>query len=282
MADWLSRHTDGQWLHWITLFRHWIHILFFMVAELWGQVTLMLLYWSFVNNLCKIQETKRFYAILIAAGDVALIITGPLVLSYTKKYSQSDFLYTIQALIGYVAYSCLAILFTYWFTNHIINPDVTGINRNVTSPDQPLHLSLWASLKHVTTSRYLRNITTIVVACGLSINMVEGTWKSYLKEAFPKAVDYQSFVSTINFWTGITALIISLFFSGGILRKFGWKTTARIAPAIIGIMGILFFLMSYSKHHAPCLTNWMGAKLVLYIVIFGGIHNIAAKSLKMK
>lgn len=276
MADWLSLYTEGKYLHWITAFRHWIHVLFFVVAELWGQVALMLLYWSFVNNVCKMQDAKRFYAILIAAGDVALIITGPLVLAYTKKYSHSDFVYTVQALIGYVAYCCLAILFTYWFTNHIIKPDGASVSRT----PQTLRLSLWDSLKHVATSRYLGNIAIMVVTCGLSINIVEGTWKSYLKEAFPKAVDYQSFVSELNFWTGVIALVISLFFSGGILRKFGWTTTARIAPVIIGITGSLFFLMSYSKSNAPCLTNWMGSKLVLYMVIFGGIHNIAAKSIK--
>ncbi|TSJ81184.1 hypothetical protein FPG78_04250 [Cardinium endosymbiont of Dermatophagoides farinae] len=243
-----------------------------------GQVALMLLYWSFVNNVCRMQDAKRFYAILIAAGDVALIITGPLVLAYTKKYSHSDFIYTVQALIGYVACCCLAILFTYWFTNHTLQPDAASMQRN--TPTKTLRLSLWESLKHVAASGYLGNITIMVVACGLSINIVEGTWKAYLKEAFPKAVAYQSFVSALNFWTGVIALIISLFFSGGMLRKFGWKATARIAPVVIGITGSLFFLMSYSKTNAPCLTHWMGSKLVLYLVIFGGIHNIAAKSIK--
>ncbi|AXI24460.1 ADP/ATP carrier protein family [Cardinium endosymbiont of Sogatella furcifera] len=278
LADWLSSYTGGKGIHWITAFRHWIHVLFFVVAELWGQVALMLLYWSFVNNVCKVQEAKRFYAILIAAGDVALIIAGPLVLAYTKKYSHSDFVYTVQALIGYVACCCLAILFTYWLTNHIIKPDGVRVHRD--APPPTLRLSLWDSLKHVATSRYLRHIAIMVVACGLSINIVEGTWKSYVKEAFPKAVDYQSFVSELNFWTGVIALVISLFFSGGMLRKFGWKATARIAPTIIGIMGSLFFLMSYTKNNAPCLTHWVGTKLLLYIVLFGGIHNIAAKSIK--
>lgn len=278
MADWFSRYTGGKYLHWITAFRHWIHVLFFVVAELWGQVALMLLYWSFVNHVCKIQDAKRFYAILIAAGDVALIVSGPLVLAYTKKYSHSDFVYTVQALIKYVAYGCVAILLTYWFTNRMVKPPLIHVSRN--APTQKLHLSLWKSLQHVASSPYLGNIAIMVVACGLSINIVEGTWKSYLKEAFPRAVDYQTFISKLNFWTGIIALLLSLFFSGGILRKFGWKRTAQIVPVMIGIMGALFFLMSYTKNHAPCLTNWVGSKLVLYIVIFGGLHNIMAKSIK--
>ena len=280
MADWFTRYTDGKYLHWITAFRHWIHVLFFVVAELWGQVALMLLYWSFVNHVCKIQDAKRFYAILIAAGDVALIISGPLVLAYTKKYSDSDFVYTVQVLIKYIGCSCVAILLTYWFTNRMVKPALINVGRNAPFFPQKLHLSLWKSLKHVAASPYLGNIAVMVIACGLSINIVEGTWKSYLKEVFPRAVDYQTFISKLNFWTGIIALLLSLFFSGGILRKFGWRRTARIVPVMIGIMGSLFFLMSYTKNYAPCLTNWIGSKLVLYIVIFGGIHNIIAKSIK--
>ncbi|TSJ81498.1 hypothetical protein FPG78_04245 [Cardinium endosymbiont of Dermatophagoides farinae] len=36
LADWLSMHYMG-WSHWIAVFRHWIHVLFFVVAELWGK-----------------------------------------------------------------------------------------------------------------------------------------------------------------------------------------------------------------------------------------------------
>lgn len=277
-ADWLIDYTNGKYVHWITAFRHWIHVLFFVVAELWGQVALMLLYWSFVNNLCKMEDAKRFYAILIAAGDIALIITGPLVLAYTKKYGQTDFIYTVQGLIVYVAYCCLAILATYWYANRSIAPSRS--NLEVKPSSQKLRLSLWESLKHVAASRYLGNIAIMVVACGLSINIVEGTWKSYLKEAFPKAVDYQSFVSELNFWTGSIALIISLFFSGGILRKFGWGTTAKIAPVMIGTIGLIFFLISYSKNSIACLTACRSSTLIACLVIFGSLHNIGAKSVK--
>lgn len=278
-ADWLISYTEGKYLHWIAVLRHWIHVLFFVIAELWGQIVLMVLYWSFVNNVCKIHDAKRFYAIFIAAGDIALIVTAPLILTYTKKYSHVDFLCTVQALVGYIMFFCLAIVFTYWWANHAIKLDGVGAN-NLTTTPKKLRLSLLGSLKHVASSKYLMNIAIIMVSCGLSINIVEGTWKSYLKETFPKAADYQSFVSGVNFWTGIIALIISLFFSGGILRKFGWRTAARIAPVIIGIMGCIFFLMSYGKNNVPCLINWLGARFILWIVIFGGIQNLIAKSVK--
>lgn len=279
MADGLAIYTGGKHLHWIAVFRHWIHVLFFVVAELWGQVVLMVLYWSFVNSVCKIHDAKRFYAIFIAAGDLALIVTAPLILAYTKKYSHMDFLHTVQAVVGYVVFFCVAIIFTYWWAARVTKLDLAISDSPATTPKK-LRLSLWDSLNHVASSQYLMSIAIIMISCGLSINIVEGTWKSYLKEAFPKAADYQGFVSGINFWTGIVALIISLFFSGGILRKFGWKTAARVAPITVGLMGCLFFLMSYGKNNMPYLTNWLGARLILWIVIFGGIQSLMAKAVK--
>ena len=279
MADWLTAYTGGKHLHWIAIFRHWIHVLFFAIAELWGQVVLIVLYWGFVNNICNIYDAKRFYAIIIAAGDVALIITAPLILLYTKKYGHSDFVRTIQSLIGYIMACGVGILSIYWWINRTMDSSKKHV-QGVRSKPEKLQLSLWSSLKHVASSRYLLSIAIMVVACGLSINIVEGTWKSYLKELFPTAADYQTCIVDFTFWTGIIALIISLFFSGSMLRKFGWKASASIAPITIGVTGCLFFLMSYAKHNFPALSHWIGPKFIFYIIIFGGIQSIMAKVVK--
>ncbi len=277
-ADLLSACTGGKYLHWIAVFRHWIHVLFFILAELWGQFVLMVLYWSFVNNVCNIYDAKRFYALFIAAGDVALIVTAPLILAYTKKYKHIGFLFTVQALLVYVALLCLLIIGIYTWANRIVQPNTGGTNPSVSN--KKLRLSLWDSLKHVASSRYLMGLGTMMVACSLSINLVEGTWKSYLKEVFNKSSDYQIFTSQISFWTGVLALVTSLFFSGSILRKIGWKATARIAPITIGIMGCLFFFLSYARTNLGLLSHGMSSKLALYLAIFGGIQNMAAKVVK--
>ena len=278
-ANWLSNYTEGKYLHWIAIFRYWIHVLFFVIAEIWGQLVIVVLYWVFANNICKMSDAKRFYAILIAAGYLAPIIVSPLILFYTKRYSNIDFLLTVQALLKYVGFLLLLIIFIYCWASRTIKPNITESIKSTTTPKK-LRLSLWDSLKHVSSSRYLMSIATMIVSCGFSINILEGTWKSYLKEEFPKAADYQIFTSNIIFWTGIVALITSLFFSGGMLRKFGWETVAKVSPVTIGITGCLFFLISYCKNSISDLSTLIGSKLVLYIVILGGIQNLLGKVVK--
>ena len=277
-ADWLNNYSNGKYLHFIAVLRHWIHVLFFITAELWGQIVIVVLYWTFVNNLYKINEAKRLYAILIAAGDLAIITSAPLILAYTKKYEHIDFILTVQALLGYTVILCLLIMATYWGVNRRSIEAIDG--KHATEPAKKLHLSLWESIKHISSSKHLVGIATMMIACGLSINLLEVTWKSYLKEAFSKSSDYQIFTSQLNLWLGILAFSLSFFASGGIIRKFGWKITAQIAPITIGIGGCFFFLLSYSKHNMPHLTDWMGSKIVLYIVIVGGIQSLLAKVVK--
>ncbi|MBX9889989.1 MAG: NTP/NDP exchange transporter [Amoebophilaceae bacterium] len=277
-ADWLNNYSNGKYIHFIAVLRHWIHVLFFITAELWGQIVIMVLYWTFVNNLYKINEAKRLYAILIAAGDLAIITSAPLILAYTKKYKHIDFILTVQALLGYVVILCLLIVATYWSVNRIRTEVSDG--QQAAAPQKKLHLSFLESIKHISSSKHLIGIATMMIACGLSINLLEVTWKSYLKEAFSRSSDYQIFTSKINLWVGIIAFSLSFFASGGIIRKFGWKLTAQIAPITIGIGGCLFFLLSYSKHNMPHLTDWMGSKIILYIVFAGGIQSLLAKVVK--
>jgi len=279
IANWLNVYTQGKYLHWIAVLRHWIHVLFFIVAELWGQVVIVILYWSFVNNIYKIHEAKRLYAILIAAGDIAMIISAPLILHYTKIYKNCDFLLTVQALISYVAILCVLVMVTYWSVDRMVALEASQ-EKHLDPRAKKLRLSFLESLRHVFSSRHLVAIAVMMIACGLSINILEGTWKSYLKEAFPKSSDYQEFTSKLNFWTGIIAFCLSFFVSGGIIRRFGWNITAKIPPIIIGLTGFLFFLISYCKNHMPCLFNAFGTNLVFYIVILGGIQSLLAKVVK--
>lgn len=50
--------------------------------------------------------------------------------------------------------------------------------------DKP-KLGMGESLKFLISSRYVRDLATLVVAYGISINLVEVTWKSKLKAQVP-------------------------------------------------------------------------------------------------
>ena len=59
-------------------------------------------------------------------------------------------------------------------------------------------------------SAYIRDLATLVVAYGISINLVEVTWKSKLKAAFPDPNAYSAFMGNFSTATGIVTLCLML------------------------------------------------------------------------
>jgi len=54
------------------------------------------------------------------------------------------------------------------------------------------------SAKFLGSSPYIRDLATIVIGYGMAINIVEVTWKSKLKAAFPDPNRYLKHVDTCN------------------------------------------------------------------------------------
>ena len=273
----LHRYFNGRHLYWIAIFRYWIHVFFFVAVELWGQFVLVVLYWSFANSICTISEAKRFYAIFLSGGHLAMLLSGSLVLSYTQKYGM-NLLLTMQTLLGYIVGIGLLSIMVYWLINNYLGQNKTDSQGVYKS--EKLCLSFRESIKYVIGSSYLRNVAIMVIACNISMNIVDGTWKSYLKQICKQSFNYQVFTSKITFWTGVISFVSALLLSGNVIRKFGWQVAARVAPVAMGVLGCVFFFMSYAKHHLPIVYNLFGDKFVWYIVFVGGVHSVISKVVK--
>lgn len=53
------------------------------------------------------------------------------------------------------------------------------------------------SISYLAKSRYVRDLATLVVAYGISINLVEVTWKSKIKAQYPNPNDYSAFMGCV-------------------------------------------------------------------------------------
>lgn len=281
-SDWLLNSLGSRFGHWVAIYRNWIHSLFYVTAELWSTMVIFLMFWGFTNDISTMNEAKRTYTIYISAGNVAPIITGPLVYFITRKLINSNFIVTLQTLCFLVMLICLAIIALYWWMNRYVltdkrfyDPEVMGCRK------EKLKLSLRQSLKHIVKSKYLLFIAILVIGNALAINLIEVTWKAKLKLLFPNSADFQTFYSSVFTAVGITSLIASFFVSGGIIRSMGWHFTAQIAPAVIGITGIAFFALVLQENTiGPFIQTVLGISPLMFIVLFGAFQNVCAKMVK--
>jgi len=274
-ADWLSTHLGPNFSHWVAVYRHWIHAVFFVTAELWAQIVIILLFWGFANRICRVDEAKRMYTLCIAAGDLATITAGPLVLHYLKVFGPQNYGATLQTLIGYVLFCGFLMLGVFWWINRYGLSDTQ--NSSDLSQDKKTKLTLLQSLKHIASSKYLIWIAILVFGCALSINMVEVTWKANLRKLYPSAVAYQAYVAKTTFYVGIVGLVTVFFLGGNLLRRFGWHFSAQIAPIVIGCSGVLFFFLSYFQKY---LGSFWGLTPLAFVVFFGAFQNILSKVVK--
>jgi len=281
-ADWLLDKIGHENAHWIAIYRNWVQSIFFVLAELWGQVVIFLLFWGFVNQICNFNEAKRCYNLFISGGDLAQIFTGPLVIYFTRKYMGANFGMALEKLVLCVMFfGFMIMLLHWWLTKYILKDErlYKPEHKNV-SMDQKTKLSLKESLLFIAKSPYLRSIAIMVVAYGLTINLTEVSWKANLKLAFPDTGDYQSFMATVSSSVGVCSLMISLFLSGFFIRRMGWHFCAQLPPIVIGITSLIFLTLFLNQDWIAPLTSLFGVTPLMLIVIFGAFQNISSKVMK--
>ena len=267
--------------HWLSLYKHWIHGLFFVTAELWASLVIFMLFWGLTNHITSISEAKRTYTIFIAAGDLATMIAGPLVLYYVRKLSHMHYMFTIKNIVVWLCIFCLIIMALHWYLSKKV------LTKKEYSPPQKLQkegektkLSLIEGIRHIFTSKYLICLAIMVIAYGLSINMIEVTWKANLKLLHPDPASYQYFMSKVTSYVGLAAFITVLFFGGGVIRFFGWHFSAQLTPIIIGCSGLLFFFFILFTQHFEVSHLFVSCSPLFFLVIFGAVQNILSKVMK--
>merc|ERR550537_829760 len=101
-------------------------------------------------------------------------------------------------------------------------------------------MGLKDSAKYLANSKYIRSLATLVIGYGMSINIVEVSWKSKLKMQFPNPNDYSEFMGAFSAATGSVTLFMMLL-GRWIFKTPGWGFAALVTPSVIAVTGGLFF-----------------------------------------
>lgn len=281
-ADQLLHFFGGKFSHWVAVYRNWIPSLIFITSELWGSVMILLLFWGFANQITTVEEAKKSYTIYVVGGDIGTILTGPIIHFITTIIAPSNFTLTVQLLSLIMVTVGLFIMVIYWWTNkYVLTDSRFSFPKSAASAELPKKKpSLMQSLKEITKSKHLFYIAVLVIGYGLAVNIVEVTYLANLKTLYPSHNDYISFYGNVLSIVGVTSLIVSLFFCGNIIRSSGWHFTAQIAPWLIGITGVGFFLIVLNQKTLTPFFNHFGINTLLVIVLFGAFQNIISKVTK--
>ena len=288
-ADFLALYLPKAF---VSIYRFWSYSLFYILAELWGTVVLSVLFWGLANDCTPITEAKRIYALLGVGANFALIFAGPFIdvlTRITQDPSLPDpWAVSLRYLCTFVVASSCAILGLHWFlTDRVMaaeqdpgallpSPASSGGRKDEkTKKKKTSALGFVEGIQFLMKDEYIMCLATLVMAYGVSINLVEVTWKNQLKHHFTKPQDYVTFMGYFSSATGLLTLIMMMFVGGNMVRLKGWGFTAQFTPWVLLITGAMFFLLVMMKQ-----TLGGGEQFIVAAIYAGAVQNILSKSSK--
>lgn len=269
----------------VACFRNWTYSIFYIMSELWGSAVLSLMFWGFANDITRVTESKRFYTLFGIGANVAMLFSGPLI----KYFSQLNpgmpdgerWQISLNWLMGMVVCAGLIVMVTYWWINRNVLTDsrfYDPAEEKKVKKAKP-KMGVLESFAFLAKSRYILCIALMVMAYGVSINLVEVTWKNQVKLAYPKANDYSYFMGDFSTFTG-GVTIVMLLLGGFVIRKKGWGFAAMATPIVICVTSIGFFGFVVFRDNLGGMIAALGSSPLMLAVWFGMAQNIMSKSTK--
>lgn len=287
-AEALKAYLPGGWTGLAAAYHNWMYSVFYILAELWGSVVLSLLFWGFANQITRVIEAKRFYSLFGLGANLALLVSGPAIVYVSDIRSKlppdvDAWQISLNYLMGMVVVAGIAVGAIYWWINRNVLTDVRFYDPNEQQgggKKKKTKLSLGESFKFIFTSKYILCLAILVIAYGISINLVEVTWKSQVKLQYPNYNDYSTFMGYFSTLTGFVTILMMLFVGGNLIRLKGWGFAALVTPIVLLITGMAFFgFVVFNQYIAGWIAE-IGTTPLFLAVIFGAAQNIMSKSSK--
>jgi len=272
----------------IAILRNWTYAVFYTMAELWGSVVVSLLFWGFANEVTSVSEAKKYYPLFGLGANVALIFSGQFVrfvsglrvAAAAGGAAVDPWAQSLRYLMGGVCTSGVAIiwLFRYMQTKVMTDPECVDPNASKKAKTKT-SMGLRDSAQFLAASPYIRNLAALVICYGMSINIVEVSWKAKLKMAFPNPNDYSMFMGTFSSITGSVTLFMMLL-GRRIFKVWGWGVAALFTPTILAVTAAIFFSLIIFEGAAAPIVATLGTTPLMLAVFVGAAQNILSKSSK--
>lgn len=274
----------------IDIYAYWAFSLFYVFSEIWGSAMIALMFWQFANHIVRMGESKRFYGLFAVVGNVALILSGQVVgLSsgyiqqfYTSKEAAWEM--SLFLLMGAVSiFGVIAMVLYRWMHTNVL------VDKRYFDPEEQSgkvkkkkeKLSLMDSLKLIITSPELGLIAILIMAYGVTINLVEVQWKNQLGLWYAgDKGGYNWFMGQFSTVTGIATILFGLLIGSNILRRVSWYTAAIITPLAISVGGVVFFGFIFSETFVDFVLKNSTMTAVAAASFLGAIIVILSKAIK--
>jgi AAA family ATP:ADP antiporter len=273
----------------IDIYAYWSFSLFYVLAEIWGSAMIALMFWQFANHVVRISESKRFYGLFAVIANVALIASGQLVVfcseGIKKHYSSHEEAWLMSVYLmmaAVIIFGVIAMGLYKWMHVSVLtdkkyfDPDEAKTPKK--KKEKP---SLTESIKIIFKSPELGLIAVLIMAYGITINLVEVQWKNQLGLFYAgDKGGYNAFMGNFSTLTGVFTILFGLTVGSNVLRRVSWFSAAIVTPLIIGVGGCTFFAFIFAKDWVDFILQAMSTTPVAAAAFLGAGIVIVGKSVK--
>lgn len=287
LADQLQAFLPSGMSGLVALFRNWTYAIFYIMSELWGSVAISLLFWGFANDITRVNESKRFYAMFGLGANLAMLVSGPAIIYFSNVRDRlpagvDAWGVSLNYMLGLVVLSGVIIMAIYhWINKNVLtDPRFYDPSEVKKAKKEKPKMSLKESFAYLLKSKYVLCLAILVISYGVAIQLVEVTWKAQVKLQYPNPSEYSAFMGYFSTATGAVTILMMLFVGGNVIRRFGWGVGALITPVVLLITGVGFFAFVIFRDSLTAVVSVLGVTPLMLAVLFGTAQNIMSKSSK--
>jgi ATP:ADP antiporter, AAA family len=272
----------------IDIYAYWVYSIFYILAEIWGSAAVGLMFWQFANNVVKMSEAKRFYPLFLVVGNVGATLSGLTVVFCStgiKNFLPADanhWRISNFLMMGIVCGMGILAMALYRYMNTQVMTDPRFYDPEDLKPKKKkLKMGVIDSFKIILTSPELLYITILMIAYGVSINLLELQWKNQIKLWYAgDQGGYNSFMGYFSTAGGILTILFGLFVGSSILRKMSWFFAAIITPMISIVGGGIFFFLVLGRESLDTFVQTINVTTVGLSAVIGLCIVAITKSIK--
>ena len=262
----------------IAMFQNWTFTSFYVMCELWSVMVLSVLFWGFANEITRVGDARRFYAVLNIGSNFGAIFAGQLPRFFFRE-TQEESLFVLLCVV-FVSGIGTMLIFR-WMNRKVLNhSNFDGLHQARVEQKLKYKLSIWECFSYVAKSKYLLCIAAMVVGYNFVIHIVEVVWKDELRRLHPGFSDYNAYLGDLTTTIGLSSMCLAILIPS-LISRFGWAKTALITPISMFITGITFFaILFYQRTFGDSSVFLFGISPLVLLVLIGAIQNTASKACK--
>ncbi len=200
----------------------WLSQFFWIFISVLNLFTISV-FWSFLLEVFRSEQTKRLFGI-VAAGGTTGALAGPLFTDFAVSRIGNSGVLFLGAGFFALAILCQKALLIVW------RPETPGVQTGDPTPDEAIGGSMWAGVPLVLQSRYVLNITLFVVLISAVSTFLYFDQLRLVTDAYPDVAARTQFFARLDWIVQSLTIVSQLFLTGLIASRVGLVALLTMVP----------------------------------------------------